>query len=123
MATLLAAVQAAAYLHLGADTRPGTAVGNAANAGTPTPNSTGADNAAWWSASTDEAASFLRLIARDRTATRAALRPAAQATRVLRWCGIIAVAARRVLASTLHARSTALAACAVAHQRAGVAPQ
>ena len=48
-----------------------------------------------------EAASFLGLLARARaSATLPALRPAAQAARVLQWSGLVAVAAQGALATT-----------------------
>ena len=49
-----------------------------------------------------QAASFVRLLARARAASvPAILRPAAQAAWVLRWSGILAVAAQRALAASL----------------------
>ena len=47
-----------------------------------------------------EAASFLRVLARARASATPALRPGAQAAWVLRWSGLVAVAAQRALATT-----------------------
>ena len=97
-ATLVSPVTRDGRPHDGAEHRPGWAVRNAARRKRRQTYPEIDRSRRRWA---EEAATFVRLLARARAAgAPAAVRNAAQAAWVLRWSGLISVAAQRALAAT-----------------------